>query len=332
MAVFQFPMLFPSGGVPLAGRVYRNVDNLVDPQPSIMVTGSWLTVKEQMSHTYALALAERGYTAFTFDFAGFGQSAGVPRQLELPARKIADIIAAADFLSTMSFVRGGAPGHLGICASAQYALAAIARGARIRSFASVAGWYHDAQSVAAFYGGSEGTAQRLEHALSAHGQTIEDAIRYADPMVLRGLLYQLTGDAELLDIELKRVMAGFFQVSIPAREQDVAVERENLSAWEGQQNRRMRRDEKLGLPGCREVVDDLQEGELSLRRQRRLRFVQDVDSMLEAVGKQGDEGFPVRLLVQRLTAVRAQVRHFLDVGREVVEALSAQEEPFSDLW
>lgn len=59
--------------------------------------------------------------------------------------------------------------------------------------------------------------------LGASDETIEDAIRYADPMVLRGLLHQLTGDAELLDIELKQVMAGFFQVSIPAREQDVAM-------------------------------------------------------------------------------------------------------------
>jgi hypothetical protein len=58
-------------------------------------------------------------TAFTFDFTGFGQSGGAPRQLELPARKIADIAAAADFLSTMSFVREGGVGHVGICASAQ---------------------------------------------------------------------------------------------------------------------------------------------------------------------------------------------------------------------
>jgi hypothetical protein len=34
--------------------------------------------------------------------------------------------------------------------------------ARIRSFASIAGWYHDAKSVAPFYGGAQGTALRLE--------------------------------------------------------------------------------------------------------------------------------------------------------------------------
>jgi fermentation-respiration switch protein FrsA (DUF1100 family) len=165
--VFEFPFVFTAGGVPLVGRLYRNVDDLVTPQPAVVVTGSWLTVKEQMPRTYAARLAEQGITAFTFDFTGFGQSGGTPRQLELPARKIADITAAADFLSTMAFVTGGAVGHLGICASAQYALAAIARGARIRSFASVAGWYHDAVSVAPFYGGAEGTKLRIARAREA---------------------------------------------------------------------------------------------------------------------------------------------------------------------
>jgi uncharacterized protein len=167
MSVFEFPMMFPAAGASLVGRVYRNVNDLVTPQPAVVVTGSWLTVKEQMPRTYALRLAEQGMTAFTFDFTGFGQSSGGPRQLELPARKIADIAAAADFLSTMSFVAGAGVGHLGVCASAQYALAAIARGARIRSFASIAGWYHDAKSVAPFYGGAEGTGLRLTRAAQA---------------------------------------------------------------------------------------------------------------------------------------------------------------------
>jgi dienelactone hydrolase len=167
MPVFEFPMVFPSGNALLVGRLYRNVNDLATPQPAVVVTGSWLTVKEQMPRTYARRLAEQGLTAFTFDFTGFGQSGGGPRQLELPALKIADILAAADFMGTMSFVRGGGVGHVGICASAQYALAAIARGAKIRSFASIAGWYHDAESVAPFYGGREGTALRLDRARQA---------------------------------------------------------------------------------------------------------------------------------------------------------------------
>src|SRR4030095_7261257 len=167
MSIFEFPMVFPAGGASLVGRVYRNVDELVTPQPAVVVSGAWLTVKEQMATTYAVRLPEHGITAFTFDFTGFGQSGGAPRQLELPARKIADIAAAADFLSTMSFVTEGGVGHVGICASAQYALAAIARGARIRSFVSGAGWYHDAESVSSFYGGLEGARLRIGRAREA---------------------------------------------------------------------------------------------------------------------------------------------------------------------
>ena len=167
MSVFEFPMVFPADGASLVGRVYRNVDELMTPQPAVVVSGAWLTVKEQMPRTYALRLAEQGITAFTFDFTGFGQSGGAPRQLEVPTRKIADIGAAADFLSTMSFVKQGGVGYVGICASAQYALAAIARGARIRSFASIAGWYQDANSMAAFYGGSDGARMRIARARAA---------------------------------------------------------------------------------------------------------------------------------------------------------------------
>jgi dienelactone hydrolase len=101
----SFPVLFPSGATTLAGRVHRRAGSLTERQPAVLVSGSWLTVKEQMADLYAAALAERGFTAITFDFAGWGQSGGVPRQVEQPSRKIADIIAVANFVSTWSLVR-----------------------------------------------------------------------------------------------------------------------------------------------------------------------------------------------------------------------------------
>jgi fermentation-respiration switch protein FrsA (DUF1100 family) len=157
-------VVFSNGGVPLAGRIYRD-SSLDARQPTIIVTGSWLTVQDQMAALYAARLASLGFIAFTFDFSGFGRSGGAPRQLEMPSRKIGDIIAAVDFVRTLSFV--DRVGYLGVCASAQYATAAIARGARIDSFASVAGWFHDAASVAGFYGGPEGVARRLDRAARA---------------------------------------------------------------------------------------------------------------------------------------------------------------------
>lgn len=153
--------------MPLAARVHREAADVLDRQPAVLVTGSWLTVKEQMADRYAQALAEQGFTAITFDFAGFGASGGTPRQAEIPERKIADITAVARQVSRLSFVRPGAVGYLAICASAQYALAALADGAPIASFVSVAGWYHDTATVAAFYGGADGMAKRLERGRAA---------------------------------------------------------------------------------------------------------------------------------------------------------------------
>jgi fermentation-respiration switch protein FrsA (DUF1100 family) len=159
--IHRTPLPFFRGELRLAGELFRNTDRLDIQQPAIIVTGSWLTVKEQMPTTYALRLAERGYTVFTFDFTGFGESQGDPRQAEIPDRKIADLIAAADFVNTLASVEPDTVTHLAICASAQYGLAALARGARIARFVSIAGWYHDPVSVAPFYGGMPGLTTRL---------------------------------------------------------------------------------------------------------------------------------------------------------------------------
>ncbi|PZF82672.1 alpha/beta hydrolase [Jiangella anatolica] len=171
-----FPVVFESSGTLLAGRVHRRTDDLLERQPGVLVTGSWLTVKEQMADLYAAELAARGYTAITFDFAGFGESGGEPRQFELPSRKIADIAAAARFASSLSFVRPGGLGYVGVCASAQYALAAIAYGAPIASFGSVAGWFHDTESVAPFYGGIDGVRMRLDRAQAALARFRDDGV------------------------------------------------------------------------------------------------------------------------------------------------------------
>jgi 4-hydroxyacetophenone monooxygenase len=47
-----------------------------------------------------------------------------------------------------------------------------------------------------------------EELLAASDEVIDDAVRYTDPMVLRGLLFQLTGDPEVAAIEAPPVGAG----------------------------------------------------------------------------------------------------------------------------
>jgi len=44
--------------------------------------------------------------------------------------------------------------------------------------------------------------------LDATDETIEDAVRFADPMILRGLLYQLTGDEMVAATPVKTRVLG----------------------------------------------------------------------------------------------------------------------------
>lgn len=165
--IVTYPAVISSAGDTLVGRIHRNTDDPTVRQPGIVITGSWLTVKEQMADHYAARLAARGYTTLTFDFAGWGESTGTPRYLESPARKIADIRAVTEYAAGLSLLVPGQLGYLGICASAQYGLAAAATGAPIASYASVAGWFHDTASVALFYGGIDGVRHRLERGQAA---------------------------------------------------------------------------------------------------------------------------------------------------------------------
>ena len=70
---------------------------------------------------------------------------------------------------------------------------------------------------------SAAPAAALPELLAASDATIEDAVTYADPMVLRGLLHQLTGDETLAEIELAPARFGFLDLQVPREETDVAL-------------------------------------------------------------------------------------------------------------
>jgi fermentation-respiration switch protein FrsA (DUF1100 family) len=120
-----------------------------------------------MPDLYAARLAAAGFTAVTFDFSGFGSSRGEPGQSEFPVRKMADLAAVVDSLHSSSLIDPQRLGVVGVCASAQYLLGALARGLPVGAFAAVAGWFHDLESVAPFYGGTDGIARKLDRAASA---------------------------------------------------------------------------------------------------------------------------------------------------------------------
>src|SRR4051812_32521698 len=56
--------------------------------------------------------------------------------------------------------------------------------------------------------------------LDATDETIEDAVRFADPMILRGLLYQLTGDASVAATEVRGRLLGLAEAMVLANPSD----------------------------------------------------------------------------------------------------------------
>ena len=109
-----------------------------------------------MADRYAEQLARRGFAALSFDFTGYGESEGEPRDYESPELKVRDIRAAADFLTGHPAVSDGQLGVLGVCAGAMYVSAFAAEDARVSSLALVAPWLHDRRICEENYGGPEG--------------------------------------------------------------------------------------------------------------------------------------------------------------------------------
>ena len=172
------PVRFPSGPAELVGCLFRPTG--VERPPVAIVTGAWMTVKEQMPERYAREMAARGLAALTFDFTGWGESGGDRRQFEDPSAKIADIGAAAAFLAGRTDV--GPIGGLGVCASSGYMVHAASgkdAGGIIRSVALTAPWLHDAEVVRDIYGSADAV-----RALIARGEAAERDYRSTGRQVL----------------------------------------------------------------------------------------------------------------------------------------------------
>ncbi len=160
---------FRNQGVSLKGHLFLppNFD-ASKKYPSVVVTGSWTSVKEQMPDEYASLLAEAGLIALTFDFTGFGESEGLPRQVEDYNLKIDDIKSAVNFLSSHENVDGDAIIGLGVCASAGYMAHATAQDLRIKKLVLVAPWLHNPEIASSIYDARPGgTAALIESAKRA---------------------------------------------------------------------------------------------------------------------------------------------------------------------
>ena len=164
---------FDSAGQEIVGELYLpNSYQKGQKLPAIVITGAWMTVRQQMPARYAREMADRGFAALVFDFRGWGESASERRQYEDPQAKIADIEAAVRYLATRPEADPARIGGFGICASSGYMVTAAAATPMIKSVALVAPWLQDAEVVAQTYGGAEGVAK-----LEAAGEAAEATYR-----------------------------------------------------------------------------------------------------------------------------------------------------------
>jgi fermentation-respiration switch protein FrsA (DUF1100 family)/ketosteroid isomerase-like protein len=164
---------FERNGVTLRGQLFTPTG--FDPDashPAVIVAGSWTSVKEQMAGMYASRLAAEGIVALTFDFAGFGESDGLPRQVEDPAQKIEDIKAAFGFLKRQPGVDASAIAGMGVCAGAGYMAHAVAQESGFAKLLLVAPWLHDQGIATEIYdmrpGGTEGLLAASRDAAKQH--------------------------------------------------------------------------------------------------------------------------------------------------------------------
>jgi hypothetical protein len=154
---------FENEGSTLSGTLYLPADHDGSALPTVIVTGSWTSVEEQMPALYAAEMVERGFAAVTFDFRGWGKSGNLPaatpggmRFIEDPAAKVSDINAAVAHIAGFAEVEGSLISGLGICASAGYMVDAAVQNDAIVSVGLVAPWLQDRAIIEAVYGGPEG--------------------------------------------------------------------------------------------------------------------------------------------------------------------------------
>ena len=186
---------FENEGAQLSGTLFLPDGHDGSPLPTVVVTGAWTSVQEQMPANYAREMAERGYAAFTFDFRGWGKSGDLPdgeRFVESPVAKTDDIRKAFEFVASLPEVDAAQINGLGICASAGYMVDAVAGNDLVNRIGLVAPWMQNGEIVEAVYGGTEGVAGLIEvsQAAEAAGGQIIPA---AGPEGAEGVLMPIGG-------------------------------------------------------------------------------------------------------------------------------------------
>jgi len=133
---------FNSQGTEIRGHLYR--PDGPGPHPTVVMAGGWCYVKELVQPEYARVFAAAGVAALVFDYRGFGESAGEPRQHVDPWAQIEDYRNAISWVETRPDLDSGRIGIWGISYSGGHVLIVAATDPRVRCVVSnipvVDGW------------------------------------------------------------------------------------------------------------------------------------------------------------------------------------------------
>jgi fermentation-respiration switch protein FrsA (DUF1100 family) len=178
-AVHEERVTFEVDSVEIVGVVRVPVG--ANASAALVFAGPLTSVKEQVTGNYAVAMAARGFVTLTFDHRHFGESDGFPRQYEHPARKVEDVRGALGFLQSHSEVDPNRIGAVGICAGAGYLAPAVAGDDRVKAWAAVAGFFHDATQQRQWMGKDYEPA--IEKAVEAREQFEDSGEAHVIPAV-----------------------------------------------------------------------------------------------------------------------------------------------------
>jgi len=186
----------PSGDIHMSGIVCTP-DNADRPTPGFAIIGPIGFVKEQSPIQYATRLASLGYTTVVFDPRHFGETGGEPLQYDSPALKVADLRAAAQFISALDTVDSDRVGTVGVCMGANWAAQAAAEESAVSRVALVVGAYLVRSKMVAGYGGQDGFDEWVASTKPAHDH------------------FLLTGETDYRPMIAERMEDSFFNFDVP---------------------------------------------------------------------------------------------------------------------
>lgn len=122
---------FYSGpGLKLAGNLYIPDDCHAGKCPAVVLSTSFMGIKEITLPKIAGWLTKAGYAAFAFDYRGFGESEGPETRL-IPLEQVEDIRNAITFVQQQTEIDAK---RIGLCGIGSTAVYAAAMDARVKGF------------------------------------------------------------------------------------------------------------------------------------------------------------------------------------------------------